>query len=164
MANIVQKVIDKLAVALKTPLYIQNRQQAAEEMYSRPQVGLQRRSWAARCSETLNLNGLIYRCGCDQEFVFPSVLEAMKDFTCPQCKEKFVEVLKFVGIDPKETAVNLWESIILAKLPRVPFSVGGRRSPFLSFGDENTDHASPAEAARIKAMELGDPAAFGPGF
>lgn len=127
MANIVQRVIDRLAYAFSTPLYI-DKQRAAEEMYSRPQTQLARRSWAARCSETLNINGVIYRCGCDQEFTFPDVFEALKDFTCPQCKEKFVELLKFVGIDPKETPVNQWQGIILAKLPRRPFSADVRRA------------------------------------
>ena len=172
MPNIVQRAIDRLAYAFNTPMFI-DKQRAAEEMYSRPQIGLQRRSWAARCSETLNLNGLIYRCQCDTEYPFPSVLEAMKDHVCPGCKEKFVDPLKFVGINPAETPVNQWEGIFLAKLPHRPFSadrpkyrgplpVGDWGNNESHFDEDNWDGVK--DKSRSKAFESGDPAMMGPGF
>lgn len=146
--NIFQKAIGKLAAIVNTPQYI-SKDEMARQMYSRPQTQLARRSWASRVSETLNINGFVYRCQCDEEFAFPDAFEAMKDHHCPVCKDKFVELLKFAGIDPKEVPVNQWQSIFLAKLPRRPWSVDQRRAAGpIKFGDwdsnlPNDDVAAP---------------------
>jgi hypothetical protein len=58
-------------------------------------------------------------CSEGQVYTFVDVMEALRDHVCPCCKDK-MDLLKFVGIDPKEVHPNQWKAIIDSKLPMRP--------------------------------------------
>jgi len=133
--NLFQRVIGRLASALDAPRYI-SKEEMLEQIYSRPQTEIQRGGWEVRVSDLLDIKWFIVRCTCDVEFPFADAIEACADHQCPSCKEKLPNLLKFVGIDPKETPVQQWAGIFLSKLPRRPFNVDQRRAAGpIKFGD-----------------------------
>jgi hypothetical protein len=119
--NLKQTAINILAPGLgdRINALMSSEERFKQEVYGNNPTALRSRTWYRLASERGENTGYQYVCTEGQVYTFVDVMEALRDHVCPNCKDK-MDLLKFVGIDPKEVHPTQWKSIIDSKLQMRP--------------------------------------------